>query len=113
MAARYGFIHALYQEVFYARLTPGRRSGLHLRIGERAEGAYGARTEEIAAELAMHFERGRDTQRAVQYLQLAGQGAVQRSANVEAITHLTRGIALVQPPCRTARNAARKNSVCR
>ena len=72
VAARYGFIHALYQEVFYTRLPAGRRSGLHQRIGQRAEGAYGARADEISAELAMHFERSGDTQRAVQYLQLAG-----------------------------------------
>ena len=96
VAARYGFIHALYQEVFYTRLLAGRRSGLHQRIGQRAEGAYGARADEISAELAMHFERSGDTQRAVQYLQLAGQRATQRLAYTAAITHLTRGIALVQ-----------------
>src|SRR5207244_2904551 len=52
VAARYGFIHALYQEVLYERVTAGRRVGLHRRLGERLEGAYGARAAEIAAELA-------------------------------------------------------------
>ena len=96
VAARYGFIHALYQEVFYARLTPGRRSGLHLRIGQRAETAYGARADEIAVELALHFEQGRDLSRAIQYLQQAGQRAARRLAGTEAISHLTKGLTLLQ-----------------
>ena len=96
VAARYGFIHALYQEVFYARLTPGRRSGLHLRIGARAEAAYGARADEIATELALHFERGRDFPRAIQYWQKAGQRALQRSAHVEAINHISKGLELIK-----------------
>src|SRR5207247_3394671 len=54
VAARYSFLHALYQEVVYGRVTAGRRVGLHRRLGERLEAAYGARTEEIAAELAVH-----------------------------------------------------------
>ncbi len=42
------------------------------------------------------FEQGRDYQRAVQYLQQAGQKASQRSANVEAISSLTRGLKLLK-----------------
>ena len=95
VAARYGFIHALHHEVLYQRVTPSRRAGLHQRIGERAETAYGSRAEEIAAELAIHFERGRDIPRAIQYLQFAGENAVRRSANQEAISHLTKGLTLV------------------
>ncbi|MBI3304450.1 MAG: hypothetical protein HYZ72_20500 [Deltaproteobacteria bacterium] len=69
VAARYGFIHALYQEVVYERVPAGRRVHLHRRIGEREEAAYDNRAGEIAAELAVHFERGRDYRRAVHYLQ--------------------------------------------
>ena len=76
VAARYGFLHALYQEVLYHRLTARRRQRLHQRIGEREEAAYGERAREIATELAVHFERGRDYRKAVQYLQQAGENAV-------------------------------------
>ena len=41
VAARYGFLHALYQEVLYNRLTARRRQRLHQQIGEREEQAYG------------------------------------------------------------------------
>ena len=33
----YEFVHALYREVFYQRLTPSRRAKMHRRIGERLE----------------------------------------------------------------------------
>ena len=75
IAARYGFVHALYQEVLYEQLSATRRSRLHRQIGEREEQAYGDRAREIAAELAVHFERGRDYRRAIQYLQQAGENA--------------------------------------
>ncbi|MBI3799389.1 MAG: AAA family ATPase [Deltaproteobacteria bacterium] len=96
VAARYRFLHALYQEVLYGRVTAGRRQRLHQRIGEREETAYGTQAKELATELAMHFERGRDYQRAVQYLQQAGENAQRRSAHREAINHLTKGLELLQ-----------------
>jgi predicted ATPase len=95
VAARYGFIHALYQEVLYERVTAGQRVGLHRRIGEREEQAYGDRAREIAAELAMHFEQGKSYRRAVRYHQLAGENALRRAAHVEAIAHLRKGLELL------------------
>jgi predicted ATPase/DNA-binding winged helix-turn-helix (wHTH) protein len=93
--ARYAFVHALYQNVLYERMTAGKRLTLHRRIGERMESAYGSRTGEIAAELAVHFERARDYDRAVNYLKLAGENAIRRSAYIEAIALLARGLDLL------------------
>jgi predicted ATPase len=76
VAACYRFHHALYQEVVYERVAVSRRSALHQRIGERVEAAYQNRASEVAAELAVHFEQGRDYQRAVQYLRHAGENAI-------------------------------------
>ena len=91
LAARYGFRHDLFQEVVYARISPERRARLHQRIGSRMESAYGKRVSTIAAELAMHFDQGRDPRRAVSYLEQAARNALQRSAYLEAGQHLTRG----------------------
>ncbi len=44
----------------------------------------------------MHFEQGRDFRRAVRYLQQAGERALQRSAYVEAVAHLTKGLEVLQ-----------------
>jgi DNA-binding winged helix-turn-helix (wHTH) protein/predicted ATPase len=96
VAAGYTFIHALYQNVFYARVTAGWGVALHKRLGEREEQAYGSQAKEIAAKLAVHFERGRDYQRAVEYLQQAGANATRRSAYAEAINLLTKGVELLQ-----------------
>jgi DNA-binding winged helix-turn-helix (wHTH) protein/predicted ATPase len=95
IAARYGFIHALYPEVLYHRVPAGQRVRLHREIGGRLEAGFGGQVREIAAELALHFVRGRDTQRAVQYLRYAGENAWRRSAYQEAVTHLTQGLELL------------------
>ena len=93
---QYGFIHALYQEVLYERVTAGRRVSLHRRIGMRQEAGHAEQTRQIAAELAIHFERGRDYPRAIQYLHQAGEASSQRSAHQEAIVHLTNGLELLK-----------------
>jgi tetratricopeptide (TPR) repeat protein len=92
VTACYQFRHALYHEVVYARVSAGHRVRLHQQIGIRKEAGYGAQARQIAAELAVHFARGRDAWRAVRYLQYAGENALQRSAYQEAITHLTTGL---------------------
>jgi predicted ATPase len=92
VTACYQFIHALYHEVVYARVSAGHRVRLHQQIGARKEAGYGAQARQIAAELAVHFVRGCDTWRAVTYLHYAGEHALRRSAYQEAITHLTTGL---------------------
>jgi DNA-binding winged helix-turn-helix (wHTH) protein/predicted ATPase len=92
---RYAFIHALFADVLYEALTPSQRVRLHLSVGERLESGYGARQDEIAAELATHFERGRDTARAVAALSHSASNAVQRLAYPEAIRALTRALELL------------------
>ena len=96
VAARYRFIHDLYHEVLYDRVPTSRRVRWHRQIGARLEAGYGANAREMAVELAMHFQRGRDVPRAVQYLQYAGEQALRRSAHQEARVHLTAGLAQLQ-----------------
>jgi DNA-binding winged helix-turn-helix (wHTH) protein len=65
------FVCAMYREVLYCRQAPGRRAKLHLQVAERLETLYAQRLTEAAPELAHHFERGGDWQRATKYQQLA------------------------------------------
>ncbi len=99
-AGRYSFIHALYQQVLYAGVSVGRRVGLHLRIGARLERGHGQRAAEIAGELAMHFERGRDFERAAQHHRHAGDNAFRHHGYQEATDHARRGLDLLMalPP---------------
>lgn len=92
VATRYGFLHALYQQLWHEQAPIEKRQRWHLRIGERKELAYGKRAGEIAAELAVHFEQGRDYRRAVTYLHHAGEYAIRRSASTEAIAYFTKGL---------------------
>jgi adenylate cyclase len=103
LAARYGFLHALYQQLWHERVSPMQLQDYHLRIGERYEAAYGTRAPEIATELAVHFEQGRNYGKAVQYFQQAGENAIRRSAHKEAINLLTTGLELLNtlPDTRT------------
>jgi adenylate cyclase len=91
----YRFRHTLYQQVLYERLGPTRRAQLHQRIGARIEAGYGVRAGEIATQLAIHFERGGEVERAVRYLQQAADNATRRNAHHEAIAALTKGLALL------------------
>ena len=89
---RYTFSHVLYRDVPYRLLAPMRRVQTHRRIGDRGEAIYGDRATEIAAELAMHFEQGRDAARAVKYLLLAAENATGWSAHHEAAALAHRGL---------------------
>jgi predicted ATPase len=96
VAGRYGFRHALHRDIVYERVPAARRADLHRRIGERLEAGLRERAVEVATELAMHFERGRDPHRAIRYLQMAGEVATQRSAAREAVAHLSRALELLR-----------------
>jgi predicted ATPase/DNA-binding winged helix-turn-helix (wHTH) protein len=108
VAGCYSFVHALYQQVLYQRVSAAQRVRLHQRIGARLEAGHGPQASAIAAELAMHFERGWDAQRAVQYLRQAGQRSMERSAYVEAVAHLTRGLEVLQTLPDTPERSQRK-----
>jgi len=96
ISTRYAFIHALYQNVIYFALPVGRRARLHERIARREENAWGERSQEIAAELAAHFEAARTIKAAVDYYTLAGDKAVRGWADREAIDLFTRALDLLR-----------------
>lgn len=92
----YAFRHGLYQEVLYQRIGTSRRTRLHRAIGERLEQGHGAATAALAVELSEHFERGRDSRRAVRYHRIAGETALQRFAAEAARAHLSKGLELIE-----------------
>jgi len=91
-ATRYGFLHSLHRQVVYEAIPERRRRKLHQCVGESIETAWGTDTEEVAAELAVHFEHSRDAVRAVKYLSLAAQRALRRFAAREAAAYLERAL---------------------
>ncbi|MGH9969869.1 MAG: serine/threonine-protein kinase PknK [Pyrinomonadaceae bacterium] len=96
LATRYRFAHALYQNFLYDGLVTKRRVMLHRQAGEQLAQLYGKRAPQIATQLAIHFERGRDFARAVEFLIHAGDNATALYANAEAADHYTRALNLAE-----------------
>jgi DNA-binding winged helix-turn-helix (wHTH) protein/tetratricopeptide (TPR) repeat protein len=95
-SARFGFLHALYQNIIYDRLGDTTRRRLHQNIANVLHEAFHHATEQVAAELALHFDRAGDYQRATHYHIQAAQKATQQSAYQEAIIHATSGLRLLK-----------------
>ncbi|MBV8145519.1 MAG: hypothetical protein JO184_10975 [Gammaproteobacteria bacterium] len=91
---RCAFVHALYREVLYSRQPLRRRATLHQRIGEQLEALYSKRLDEVASELAGHFEESGDWPRAIKYLRLAAEAAEPRRGHSETVTLLERALSL-------------------
>ena len=92
---RYRFLHAVFRHVIYRRLPAGLLQRLHYRIAERLEKGFGSQSVAIAAELALHFERGGDPERATRHLVVAATGVRQRSGDREAVAYFERALALL------------------
>ncbi|MBI2205205.1 MAG: sigma 54-interacting transcriptional regulator [Candidatus Rokubacteria bacterium] len=89
------FKHALVQEVTYARIPPGERRSLHVRILDAAEALYADRLNERVESLAHHAVLGEAHERAVRYLLQAARKAAARSALADTISHARRGLELI------------------
>jgi predicted ATPase len=72
----YIFKHALTQEVAYGTVLQERRKALHEHTAQAIEALYHSRLEDHYGDLAYHYSRSGNTQKAVEYLHLAGQQAV-------------------------------------
>jgi predicted ATPase len=92
----YTFKHALTQEVAYGSLLVERRRPIHERTARAIEELYDDALDEHYGELAHHYGRTENTAKAVEYLRLAGEQAIQRSAYADAINQLSRGVELVE-----------------
>jgi DNA-binding winged helix-turn-helix (wHTH) protein/tetratricopeptide (TPR) repeat protein len=80
ISAHYDFRHSLYREVLYRRLSEVTRSRLHLLLAQRLKAFCDPCEQELATELALHFEGGHDYEQAIHYLLLAAHNAVGRFA---------------------------------
>ncbi|MBC8144853.1 MAG: AAA family ATPase, partial [bacterium] len=96
----YVFRHALIQDAAYESLLRSRRLVYHTRIAQAIEEHYSHVVVEHPELLACHYTAAAVDRRALFYWLLAGQGASERSAFVEAISHLRRALTIVErmPP---------------
>jgi predicted ATPase len=92
----YVFKHALIQDAAYASLLKSTRQQYHQHIAQVLETQF---PETVAAEpelLAQHYTEAGLIAQAVAYWRKAAQRAGERSAHMEAISHLTKGLELLE-----------------
>jgi class 3 adenylate cyclase/predicted ATPase len=95
-AAQYQFKHALVQDIAYGTLLRGARQGLHGRIAAAIETRMPERIEREPEILAYHLAEAGHSERAALFWRKAGEKAVRRAANREAIGHFRRALALAE-----------------
>ncbi len=93
--ATYVFKHALIQEAAYQSLLKRTREYYHQQIAQVLDAQF-PETAALQPELlAHHYTEAGLHEKAIPYWQQAGELAVERSANTEAVSHFTRGLELV------------------
>jgi predicted ATPase len=90
--ATYLFKHALIQDAAYQSLLKSTRQHYHQRIALVLAERFPDTAATQPELLAHHYTEAGLSAEALPYWQRAGQRALERSANAEAISHLTRGL---------------------
>jgi predicted ATPase/class 3 adenylate cyclase len=90
--ARYFFKHALIQDTAYQSLLKSTRQQYHQKIAQVLENHFPDTKKTQPELLAHHYTEASLIEQAIPYWQQAGQRAVERSANAEAISYLTKGL---------------------
>jgi len=94
--ATYLFKHALVQDAAYGTLLRGPRQALHARIAAVMQERFSEIVERAPEILAHDLTEAGELDAAAKYWLEAGRRAAGRSANIEAVAHLTRGIAVLK-----------------
>jgi predicted ATPase len=106
--ATYRFKHALIQDAAYQSLLRSSRQQYHQHIAQVLEARFPDIRETQPELLAHHYTEAGLMAQAIPYWQQAGQRALWRSANVEAIEHLTRGLDILKTLPDTPEHAQRE-----
>ena len=91
----YIFKHALLEDAAYNSLVKGKRQQFHKRVAEVLEAQFPQTVGTQPELVAHHFTEAGMAEKAAGYWLKAGLRSRDRSANIEAIAHLTKGLALV------------------
>jgi predicted ATPase/class 3 adenylate cyclase len=93
--AHYLFKHALIREAGYQSLLRSKRQLYHRHIAEALQDQFSAIANARPELLAHHCMEAGLPEQAIRQWYIAGQQAIQRSANVEAVSHLSKALDLL------------------
>jgi tetratricopeptide (TPR) repeat protein len=91
----YSFRHSLFRQVLYERTAATARASLHCKVGAALQGERAAGVAVTAAELAMHFDRGREPMTAVSYYAEAADAALKHLSSAECVSLAEQGLSLL------------------
>ena len=94
--AKYFFRQALIQDAAYESLLRSVRQHYHVQIAQLLEASFPDSVEVQPERLAHHFTEAGRVEQAIPYWLRAGQRAVERWANTEAIAHFTKGLKVLE-----------------
>jgi predicted ATPase len=94
--AEYTFKHALVQDAAYSTLLRSTRQLLHGRIAAALESRFTEIVETQPQLMAHHCAEAGLTDKAISYSLIAGQKMMARSAMLEAVSQLQKGLALLE-----------------
>ena len=92
--AEYMFKHILTQVAVYETLLLKRRKKLHAAVGQAIEELYCERLEEQYENLAYHYSNSTNTEKALNYLEMAGDKATLVHSLTEARKHYEKALSL-------------------
>src|SRR5215468_5008558 len=93
--AMYVFKHTLIQDAAYQSLLKSTRQQYHQHIAQVLKAQFPETAETQPELLAHHYTEAGLLAQAIPYWQQAGQRALERSATLEAVAHLTQGLAVL------------------
>jgi class 3 adenylate cyclase/predicted ATPase len=91
----YSFKHALVRDAAYDSMLRSRRHQLHGRIARALQAHFATAIEQNPELLALHLTHAELHDQAIEAWLSAGLRAIERSATLEAVTHLRAGLDLV------------------
>ena len=92
----YMFKHALLEGALHDALATEKRQQFHRQIADALESRFPETAQVLPELLAHHFTEAGMVEDGISYWLKAGLRCLERSANVEAIGHLTKGLTLVR-----------------
>jgi tetratricopeptide (TPR) repeat protein len=94
-SVRFRFVHVLYQNALFGDIPTSRRVALSGQVASALEARHGARATELAAELAVLWEGGRQPGKAAGYYALGATRAAEKFAYTESAELASRGLAQI------------------
>ncbi len=91
----YRFLHVVFRRMLYERVPAARIQQIHRRIGDRLEAAFSSQPDAPASQLALHFQKGGEPARAVDWLVRNAAQVKRRFADREAIVCLEAALKLL------------------